>query len=174
MARFLRKINRMARWRDGATDQQWLEAGEIPADPVCDFDTRDNCLSVYLVDSDIRTVEQLAAAFTATRDSLKDFEYITFDVQDVTDSGIQIAEVDGTTPDVESNRLHRNLVAISAQKLVALTARILHQGVATSCDRVNRKVVAVHIVRGLEEGWLDAAKANAHVLESAKKKAVSP
>ena len=146
-----------------------IAAGEIPADPVCDFDTRNNCISVYIVDSDTRTIEQLAAAFTATRGNLKDFEYVTFDLQDVTDSGIEIVEAGGTTPDAESNRLHRNLVEISAQKLVALTTRILRQGVATSCDRVNRKVVATHIVRGLKEGWLDADKVNSHVLESAKK-----
>jgi len=170
MPSFLRKI-RMARWRDAAPNHQWLAAGEIPADPVCAFDTQNNSMSVYIADSGIRTVEQLAAAYTATRDSLQPFEYVIFESDDVNRAGIEVAGVEGTTPDAESNKLHRDLVKISAQKLVALTSRMLQRDVAEICDRVNRKDVASHIVRGLKEGWLDATKINPKVLESAKRDA---
>jgi hypothetical protein len=166
--RFLRKI-KMARWRDVALCRQWLAEGEIPADPVCDLDTQDNSMSVYMADSGLRTIEELAAAYTAMRDSLQPFDYVIFESEDLDQVGIEVAGVQGTTPDSESNKLHRDLVRISAQKLVALTSRILQRNEAEICDRVNRKVVACHIMKGVQEGWLDLTKVNPKVLESAKK-----
>jgi hypothetical protein len=161
-------MRKMAHWRDAdTTNYAWLAEGRIPADPVCDLDTQDNAMSVFISDSGIRTIEQLAAAFIANGDSLRDFEYVTFESEDVADAGIEVSDVLGNTPDTESNRLHRDLVRISAQSLVALTAATLRRGVAATCDRVPRKEVAVHILRGVEEGWLDRAQVKPKVLESA-------
>ena len=161
----------MARWREDPTESEWLGEAEIPADPVCAWDTEKNTMSVFIADSGIRTVEQLAAAIAATRASLQDFEYVMFESDDLKCAGLQLAEAEGKTADVASNRLHRNLVNISAQKLVALTARIRQRGVAQACDRVPRKVVATHIVRGLQEGRLDRAKIADKTFESAQKHA---
>ena len=119
----LRQLRIKNCWR---TDEPlpWLGTGEVPADPLANFKTGNNTLSVFVVEGDRRRIERIAAAMAATATHLDDFEYVVFDQNVLQPVGIQIIKVEGDTVDSIVNDWHMDLVELSAAKVAEL-ARIL-------------------------------------------------
>lgn len=168
---FLLRRTKCNKWL--SDEPYWLEEGEIPADPIFGLDTRNNSMSVWVIDSFEGKLERIIAALAATRDSLQDFEYVLLDSKTLALVGIKSLQTKGESPDRELNSLHLDLVEISGQKLLKLTTatlrRIQQQGEDTKLiDRVLRKTVAQYIVEGIRQGYLCPEDANAKVLEKAQ------
>ncbi len=153
MSRFLRKVD-LRFWLEAEPKPEWLGEEAIPADPVCSFRTRQNTMSVFTLDGNARSVEQIAAALTVTSGQVRDFEYVILDSADVDRAEILTRQTVGDTADPEVNRLHHDLEQISAQKLVALTELVLDKNLHEVCDRILAKDVATHILSGVLDGSL--------------------
>ena len=71
-----------------------------------------------------------ATALAANRDALANFDYVVLDVHPLTDLNIRVDESKGGTPDEEVNAWHRDLVELSAQKIMGLAVVIQDHGPA--------------------------------------------
>ena len=119
----LRKIRKSKWYKSEAVP--WLLEGHLQADALVDLATKGNRLSIYLVNEDYSNLEQLVAALaTSNTDYISDFEYAIFDLIFLDDIGIKLEEIEGETPDRIVNSWHRDLVELSASKIMALATVI--------------------------------------------------
>lgn len=115
------------RWHKSEASQ-WLEAGDVPADPLGDLATSENRLSVWEVAVDRSNLERIVRALAVTRQKIADMGYVLFDSDLLANAGIDTLEESGTTPDEGANPWHRDLIELSGNKLVTLTKLILENG----------------------------------------------
>jgi hypothetical protein len=146
------RLVRQSRW-DWPTNLSWLEAGDIPADPLADFaGTVDNRLSVWLVADDRSNLRRVVAAMAANRDKLDKLDYVLFPLDHLAALGIKLLETPGDTPDQEANEYHCDLVELSANDVVHLTKRVFHN--REELARVDKSDVARGIVEAVRADWI--------------------
>lgn len=146
----LRKI-RQARWYK--VEGAWLAADEIPADPLSDLTTKDNQLSIWYIEDDRSNLERVIAALAASGTDIANVDYALLDHQWLGDLYITMASTRGGTPDEEVNTAwHRDLVELSAGKLVTLATAIF-----THAEKQRMPKIRVHqlIVQAVTLGWID-------------------
>lgn len=153
MPLLLRAIRRN-RWYTSDT-VSWLPKGEIQADPLGDLATGNNTLSVWQVEDDKSNLEQVIAALAASRDTVSNLDYAIFDVDLLSSIGIKIEVNEGATPYEMANRWHRDLVELTATKLVRLAEAIL---VHSHRERVPEKKVLRLIKDAVQNGQIDKTK----------------
>ena len=133
----LRKI-RQARWYK--VEGAWLAADEIPADPLSDLTTKDNQLSVWYIEDDRLNLERVIAALAASGTDVANVDYALLDHRLLSDMHIKIDSTRGGTPDEEVNTSwHRDLVELSAGKLVTLAIAIF-----THAEKQRMPKIRVH------------------------------
>ena len=97
----------------------------MPADPLADFaNTTENRLSVWFVGDDERNLNDVLAALAASREKADKLDYLLFPLDHLALAGIETRETDGHTPDGDVNALHRDLVHLSAAKVLALATAV--------------------------------------------------
>jgi hypothetical protein len=146
----LRKI-RQARWYK--VEGAWLAADDIPADPLSDLATKDNQLSVWYIEDDRPNLERVIGALAAGGTDLANVDYALLDYRLLSDLHIKIASTRGGTPDEEVNASwHRDLIELSAGKLVALATAIF-----THAEKQRMPKIRVHqlIAQAVASGWID-------------------
>lgn len=142
MAYVLRVI-RQSRWLDYL--RQVSTDADVPADPLGDLHTRDNRLSVFIVNAQNDSeIERVVAACAANRETLQNVDYALLDAARLAEADVGIESTRGETPDDQVNDCHRDLVSLTGLKLVGLARLILAHG---SMDRVLWKQVAA-LIRG--------------------------
>lgn len=164
---FIRKV-KLSRWLD---NKAWagLNVRETPADPVCSFDTRDCGMSVFALDEE-EDAPRVAAAFVSGAGNLQHFDYVIFNSSDIEAIGFVLKESNGETADERINSCHFDIIHISAQKLTALTDRLISKGrYPDTCERVLKKDVAKQIIEGIEKGFIDKSRVEKKVLAEAEK-----
>ena len=105
----------------------FLAIDDVPADPVCDLQTKQNLLSVWEVAQDHSNIERIVRAVAIGRHAIATMGYVVFDSGLLLAAGIEIRENKGGSLDEGANAGHRDLV-VSGNKLVALTKAILRHG----------------------------------------------
>jgi hypothetical protein len=106
----------------------WLERGEVPADPLGDMRTIQNCLSVCEVKGDRSNLERIVTAVVLGLDRIADQGYVLFDSSLLSTAGITHQVQQGQTPDEAANEWHRDLTGLSGSQLVMLAKLILETG----------------------------------------------
>ena len=161
MPRLLRHLRKKNRWQ---SDEPllWLEEGDIPADPLDNLSTLQNKLSVFEVNDDLSRIERVAAAMATRKELIQEFDYIVFDQELLEEIGIAINLVGGDTPDNKANSWHRDLIQLSATKLVELAKRLVP---TTEPDQILPKrirEVLINIVASGEIDWNQVNLKNEH------------
>lgn len=105
----------------------FLAVDDVPADPVCDLQTKQNLLSVFEVEQDRSNIERIVRAVAIGKQVIADTGYVVLDSDLLPAAGIEVRDSAGGTLDKEANAWHRDLV-VSGNKLVALTKAILRNG----------------------------------------------
>ena len=161
---------RMTKYNKWITKPKWLKEGEIPADPISNWQTTRNEMSVWIIDNESDITDQIVAALAAVRSKLDDFEYVLLDSKIVAETGIKTIQTEGGILDNNLKRLHRDLVEISAQKLLKLTEATLStiEQEDTRLERRLRKTVARYIFDSISKGRIDSANVNPNVLDKAQ------
>jgi hypothetical protein len=119
---------RESRWFKGPA-QEWLDRGDVPADPIGDLRTTDNRLSVWEIAPDRSNIERVVRALVLGKDKVADSGYVLFDSALLGEIGIAAPErVLGTTADTGANAWHSDLIQLSGNQLVGLTRAILTRG----------------------------------------------
>ena len=168
---FLLRSTKYSKWIAAKPD--WVKEDEIPADPVFGLQTQNNTMSVWVVDNDSAHIERIigALAATKTKQSLQNFEYVLLDSKIVADIGIKTLRTEGKSPDKELNKLHLDLVEISARKLLKLTETTLKkiwQKDINLVDRKLRKTVARYIFDSVHKGHINPTNLNSNILDQAQ------
>ena len=140
----------------------WLRPGSIPADPVTDFRTKDNSISVWCV-LDESQVEQLVAALAANRDRVDVFEYALFDEHLLKRVNVKVKEVPGCLPCGTVNPWHRDIVQLTGSKIFAL-AKAIYPVLQTR--RVYGAEVRQLIKREIQSGAIDPSKLRESMIKS--------
>ena len=150
MPRFLRVV-RQARWsRPSWTDGHSLD---WQGDALNDLSTMRNSLSVYQADSD-EMLRQVVAGFAANRDNLANVDYAMIDGQLLDAMNLLVVSSDGETPHTGANRLHHNIVNLTADNVLHL----VHSISADDVRRVPARTVKAFIQRALADGQIDATR----------------
>jgi len=127
MPKLLRAISaKKNRWVWDNLPLTWLDEGDIPASPLGNLMPKTDKLSVYEITDDRSSINRIATALAVSKQKLDVIEYIVFEESVLTEIGIEMdKQAPGETYDPDVNLWHRDLVNISANKLVALVKRIL-------------------------------------------------
>jgi hypothetical protein len=55
--------------------QAWLGGGAMHADPLADFNTQDNCLSLWLIEGENSNLDRVLAAIAGTRQFAQNLDF---------------------------------------------------------------------------------------------------
>lgn len=123
MAYLLRVLDNKSRWDKSRDELPWLNNGSLVADVFWCLRTKDGGLSTYLVDTDESNLSRVIAAFACKRDSLQKIDYALIPA-DVVESSFKLKATMCETPDAMVNEWHRDIVELTAEKLLDL-ARVV-------------------------------------------------
>ena len=140
----------------------------MPADPLADFaDTSGNCLSVWLVDDEKKGLRRLLAALAANREKADKLDYVLF-AQDVVEAAsIEFRQTDGATPDEHVNERHRDLIRLSAAKVLALTERVWHEH--RELKRIDRRAILQLLAERVRDGRILTSRLRPKLLEDVRR-----
>jgi len=159
----LRKI-RKGRWH-GSDVLKWLPANELPADSLVDLATKDNQLSIYIVEGDRSNLDRIIAALSANCDFISNFDYALLDKEVLDVIKIKMTNVKGETPDEEVNAVHRDLVELSASQILELAAAI---SAKAERGRLTNKQVLRVLANAVGSGHIERDKLKLKADELAK------
>ncbi len=157
MANFLRMI-RQGRWLR-RPEWDWLDNDEIPSDALLDFQTNDNSLSVFKVESD-GDIDRVVVALAANRTTVSNVDYILFVEENLVSSDIAFVQKDGDTPDYSVNQLHYDVINLTVLKVCALAQMVS----PCNMQRVLSKTLKAQLKQAVTERRLDPAKVNESLL----------
>jgi hypothetical protein len=150
MPLLLRKIKEN-RWFKTDETTRLLGVGDAPSDPLGDLATTQSRLSVFEVAGDGSNIERIVRALAVSGNHISDTGYVLFNSDLLEQEEIAIRDEGGATPDTEANSWHRDLIGLSARKLVALTRLIFHHG---ETGRVLKKRLNELIEEGIQQKQL--------------------
>lgn len=133
----------------------WLKQGEIQADALGDLLTKNNTLSVWLVEDDQSNIEQIVTALAASRDTISNLDYAIFQIDLLANANIKIENNEGATPYEKANRFHRDLVELTATKLINLAETIL---VNSQIERISEKKIGNLLETAVQNREIDKKK----------------
>lgn len=116
MTYLLRKIDNKVNWDQEPEELKWLY-GEIPADLLNDFSTKDNRISVYELDQDQENLERIIAALASNREKADKLDFIIVKKKIIENLDISMEQKNGATPDFEVNGFHIDLAFLTGNKL---------------------------------------------------------
>ena len=127
----------------------------MPGDSLGDIAPQRCALSVYLVADDQSNLNRVIAALAANQTSPSHFGYALVDLQILNNMGFKIDDQPGDTPDAVVNSWHRDIIELSATRLVLLAQAIQTQGIT---DQILEKQVHNFISNSLSSNYLDQQK----------------
>lgn len=122
MPLLLRAIRKNRWYKDNLP---WLPEGDIQADPLGDLVTGSNTLSVWLVQDDKSNLNDVLLALGASKDTSSHLDYTIFDLNLLASIDIKLVINAGKTPYAKANCWHRDLVELTANKIIKLAESLL-------------------------------------------------
>lgn len=153
------RMIRAARWIASPEERA---SGELPADPLGDLVTKENVLSVFLVEDKSAQLDSVMAALAATRHRPANAHCVLLDIQHFDKLALSQETTEGDTPDPEVNRLHRNLTDLTATALVRLGELFFRHG---GIEMRLRKQIEKQIVDGIRSGAIERGRLNRKIRE---------
>lgn len=147
MAHIIRKIAGV-RWTYTYPERE----EDFPADPLGDLVTEKDTLSVFLVDDINTNLEDIELALAINRKFLKPLEYTVLKLEDLEEKGFSLDEEVGKTKIETANNAHRNIVKLTADKLVVLAKITLREIVNKKSKYIAPVKVKQMINKAIESG----------------------
>ena len=154
MPLLLRAI-RKSRWNKD--NFPWLTQDDIQADLLGDLVTSNNTLSVWLVQDDKSNLNEVITALASNRNTISNLDYAIFDISLLESINIKLEVNEGNTHYDKSNRWHRDLIELNANKIVKLAESMLKN---SSIERVLEKKISDLIKGAVDNGQIDKEKLN--------------
>ncbi len=160
MTFFFRKVKDNLDWRNPAPKEfPWLQEGEIQSDPVTHIKSQENSISLYEISGGQIQAPRVIAALAAGCQGFDKVDFVIFRKEILEGHGFNIEDKPGTTPDEQVNRWHRNLVFLSANKIVHFAALVIRDS-QTILGRELSPTVQELVEEGIKRGELDLKKVN--------------
>lgn len=104
---------------------RWYPVSEkLPAACLIDLGAPDNILSFWRADRVPDDIKEIVVAIAAKRENLQHVDLALVDEDDVTRAGIKLDETEGDTPYAAARLLHRLVVELSADDVLAMAKLI--------------------------------------------------
>lgn len=97
---------------------------EIQADALWDLKTEDNQLSVWNIEDDQSNLDLVLTAVAANCQFITNVDYVLIDQRILTGLNIQVIQTNGNSPYQAANKWHRDLLDLSAGRLLELAKEI--------------------------------------------------
>lgn len=107
------------RWYGTATDIDLL-----PADPLADFNTKQNSLSLWLIEDGGATIEEVAVGYSLRRQGIKDVDVFLFSDAIMQDLGLTAVSATEELPVRGIGSQHRNVRDLKAGELLKLVGAL--------------------------------------------------
>ncbi len=150
MPKYLRKLGRSGRWLPGPGDfVDEKPAQKFPPTALRDFENDEGNVSVWLVDDELKNLDQILAAIATTRNSSGDVDYVLLEEATIKEElGLEVRVDQGETKDERANGWHRNIAIRSSGDLEGLADKIWR------APKTRRREGAVLnlLVDGIDEG----------------------
>jgi hypothetical protein len=146
---------RKSRWNKD--NFPWLTQDDIQADLLGDLVTSNNTLSVWLVQDDKSNLNEVITALASNRNTISNLDYAIFDISLLESINIKLEVNEGNTHYDKSNRWHRDLIELTANKIVKLAESMLKN---SSIERVLEKKISDLIKGAVDNGQIDKEKLN--------------
>lgn len=161
MVSVLRKIDKGDRWAYSYPKKE----EDFPADPLGDLLTTDNSLSVYFFE-DEASLKIIELALASNRDYIKPLEYLILKLDELRKMGFEFKEYNGDTKIEAANNLHRNIVNLTADKLIILAKSMLKGMVNEGCHIYKTpKEVKKIVNEGIQCGKISKVKLSPEMVE---------
>ena len=151
-------------WDPKKEGEEWIPADDIRADAVNNFQTTDNCFSVYKIDeADDSLIDRILIAIAATKDNADKIDYAVIDDELFNSLNIEFEKIDGMTPDNDINSMHLDVIKVSGGLLVSMTKEVM---LKVETKRMSIKSVKKKIIEYLGKGYLDKNKMRKKLVDS--------
>lgn len=165
MALLFRKLLNKRHW----DEREWLKPGDVQADSLGSLQTKDNELSIYLLDDSDEQLDRIVAAVALTRDYLSHFDLALAPEDILGKCEVETGETYGDTLDDGVNAWHRDLVSLTSTKLVNLAAAIRNEG---DIRRYNDTKVGAAIEASVSADYVNKAQINEKLSGSLRKRGI--
>ena len=129
----------------------------LAADALKNFKTSKNSLSAFLVDDDSAHITRVLAAVVSMSERICEADYALFDVSILSVLGVNYEKEEGETADAEVNKLHVNLVNLTAHQVMMLAERIQASG---RLERVTAPMIEKSLRNGIKSGAIQVSRLN--------------
>lgn len=131
----------------------WIANDEVPSDPLADFCTKENVLSIWIVRDDKSDFDRIVSAIAARRDTICNFDYLLFDQRIIDKYEITKKQTIGESPDQGiNNSLHFNLVELTSSQICSLVSEAFLKG---EKDRIHSKKISSMLTKSIQDGYID-------------------
>lgn len=129
----------------------------VPAEPVGDFCTDNNEISVWLIEEDKANLARVVTALSGAKTTnISHFDYAIFDSQIVLDLSLELKTTTGESPDDEANgKWHRDIVVGTADNLCALVKNIYN---TCAKERVPATDIRSNLRKAIGSGQITAER----------------
>ena len=165
MSIIFRKLAQKRHW----DSKPWAEQGDVQADVVNCLRTKENKLSVFMLDGSSDQIARVVAALALTRDSLANFDLAIAPVDILDQCGIRADRAPGQTPDPEVNGWHQDLVDLTILQLARLAVTIRSKG---EIKRYNLKNVGEAIQLSLNSNHIQTENINRNLKSSLTRRGI--
>ncbi len=166
MATIFRKLSQKRYW----DRKPWLGTSDIQGDAAKCLMTKENRLSVFILEEPTIQMERVVAALALNRDSLAHLD-LAIAPEDVLElCQIQRDRVQADTPDSEVNEWHLDLIELTVAKIAKLATAIRNKG---EIRRYNEKEVRKAIQKSLNADCVVAEQINGSLIKSLEKRGVN-
>ncbi len=136
MPYILRLINKNRWYRDN--EIPWLQEGDVPGDTLSDWSTRQNELSVWLVDDEFDNLKRLESALAANRQKIDHLDYIIFSQEILDQAGLKYSFSEGDLADKTANSWHIAIQQLSINQLSDLVKLIWYSPTTETYRRLKK------------------------------------
>lgn len=165
MSIIFRKLAQKRHW-DG---KPWTEQDDVQADVVNCLRTKENKLSVFMLDGSSSQIARVVAALAVTRDSIANLDLAIAPSDILAQCGIRTDRAPGQTPDPEVNNWHQDLVDLTILQLARLAVAIRSKG---QIKRYNLKKVEEAIRLSLNDNYIQTERINKNLQFSLAKRRI--
>lgn len=160
MQRLLIKVNSKTRWYRSERPS-YIGEDDIPANCLLDLRPKDNALSLWLIEEHEENLRNVVTALVAGCQYPESFDFLVFDVSLIQEHSLQLLSTSGKTPLSLANQWHRDVVELSAKKLVNLAVTIYFR-----CEvrRIFKDQIKSWLTESLKAGILETAKLDPKML----------
>lgn len=166
MTTIFRKLRQKRYW----DRTSWLGADDAQADTTKCLETKENKLSVFVLEEPEAQMERVVAALALSRNNLAHLDLAIAPETVLEMCGIQGDKVQAETPDSEVNEWHIDLVELTVTKIAELARAIKSEG---EIKRYNLGYVKEAIRKSLNTNYIIIEHIDEKLIQSLEKKGIS-